>query len=148
MPDPSCDVCFKWKASKHYGVMTCESCKCFFRRSIDKRHNFLKGYNHSAKQRQRYHRMRRCFVVGMNLFGIHSKRQQGGRHGISKVTYPLGILPELLRGNYPSSEEDMMKRFAHLNQNGDENDGETEEEKEEIREEEKEEIREEEKEEI
>lgn len=81
-----CPVCGDKVSGYHYGLLTCESCKGFFKRTVQNK----KVYNCVAErccvidktQRKRcpYCRFQKCLDVGMKLEAVRHDRMRGGRN--------------------------------------------------------------------
>jgi len=72
-----CIVCGDKSSGKHYGVLTCEGCKSFFKRSVRRNLTYTcRGSRncpvdqHHRNQCQ-YCRFKKCIKVGMRREGIH-----------------------------------------------------------------------------
>ena len=89
-----CPVCGDKVSGYHYGLLTCESCKGFFKRTVQNK----KAYNFVAErccvidktQRKRcpYCRFQKCLDVGMKLEGKH---QPGCYYLFKKILYRPSI---------------------------------------------------------
>ncbi|XP_037908102.1 nuclear hormone receptor FTZ-F1 isoform X2 [Hermetia illucens] len=81
-----CPVCGDKVSGYHYGLLTCESCKGFFKRTVQNK----KVYTCVAErrclidktQRKRcpYCRFQKCLDVGMKLEAVRADRMRGGRN--------------------------------------------------------------------
>merc|ERR1712008_586527 len=81
-----CPVCGDKVSGYHYSLLTCESCKGFFKRTVQNK----KVYNCVAErccvidktQRKRcpYCRFQKCLDVGMKLEAVRHDRMRGGRN--------------------------------------------------------------------
>ncbi|VDI43370.1 RAR-related orphan receptor gamma [Mytilus galloprovincialis] len=102
---PPCKVCGGRSSGLHYGVMTCESCKGFFRRA------FIRKSPYECKLHQDCHitektgkcsgcRLRKCLEVGMSVDAI-----QMGRVTISDKTDRLI--------EYKDRQEEKIKQTIH-----------------------------------
>jgi len=66
-----CVVCGDKASGRHYGAISCEGCKGFFKRSIRKENGYLcRGnkdcqVNKSQRNRCQYCRMEKCLAMGM-----------------------------------------------------------------------------------
>ncbi|TWW58782.1 Mineralocorticoid receptor, partial [Takifugu flavidus] len=75
-----CLVCGDEASGCHYGVVTCGSCKVFFKRAVEGQHNYLcAGRNDCIIDKIRRKncpacRVRKCFQAGMNLGARKSKK--------------------------------------------------------------------------
>ena len=74
--DSSCLICGDKATGKHYGAVSCDGCKGFFRRSVRKNHvyscRFAKECNVTKDKRNqcRYCRLKKCYYAGMRKEGI------------------------------------------------------------------------------
>lgn len=75
---PPCRVCGSAASGFHYGVNTCEACKRFFRRSLDRKRTFrCRGDNNCSIGNIvlcAYCRHKRCLAVGMSKTAIKTGR--------------------------------------------------------------------------
>ncbi|XP_036407590.1 mineralocorticoid receptor-like [Megalops cyprinoides] len=84
-----CLVCGDEASGCHYGVVTCGSCKVFFKRAIEGQHNYLcAGRNDCIIDKIRRKncpacRVRKCLQAGMNL-GARKSKKLGKLKGISE----------------------------------------------------------------
>ena len=75
-----CRVCNDTATGNHFGVMSCEACKSFFRRSIRAAARYVcrgsKGceIDKNTRNRCQHCRLQKCFEVGMNKNGKHLKQ--------------------------------------------------------------------------
>ncbi|XP_061784017.2 glucocorticoid receptor [Nerophis lumbriciformis] len=83
-----CLVCSDEASGCHYGVLTCGSCKVFFKRAVEGQHNYLcAGRNDCIIDKIRRKncpacRFRKCLMAGMNLEARKTKklnRLKGGQ---------------------------------------------------------------------
>ncbi|MEQ2302489.1 Nuclear receptor subfamily 5 group A member 2, partial [Ameca splendens] len=71
--DEMCPVCGDKVSGYHYGLLTCESCKGFFKRTVQNNKRYTCIENQSCQidktQRKRcpYCRFQKCLTVGMKL---------------------------------------------------------------------------------
>ncbi|KAB0403735.1 hypothetical protein E2I00_007325 [Balaenoptera physalus] len=76
-PSKICLVCGDEASGCHYGVVTCGSCKVFFKRAVEGQHNYLcAGRNDCIIDKIRRKncpacRLQKCLQAGMNLGGPH-----------------------------------------------------------------------------
>uniref|UniRef100_A0A3P8YV16 Nuclear receptor subfamily 6 group A member 1 n=1 Tax=Esox lucius TaxID=8010 RepID=A0A3P8YV16_ESOLU len=85
--DPrSCLICGDRATGLHYGIISCEGCKGFFKRSICNKRVYRcsreKNCEMSRKQRNRcqYCRLLKCLQMGMNRKAIREDGMPGGRN--------------------------------------------------------------------
>ncbi|TWW55028.1 glucocorticoid receptor [Takifugu flavidus] len=75
-----CVVCSDEASGCHYGVLTCGSCKVFFKRAVEGQHNYLcAGRNDCIIDKIRRKncpacRFRKCLMAGMNLEARKTKK--------------------------------------------------------------------------
>ncbi|XP_072013743.1 LOW QUALITY PROTEIN: uncharacterized protein [Amphiura filiformis] len=90
-----CQVCGALSSGLHFGVFTCEGCKCFYRRSIKEGANYA-----CAKERNceitmetrnscRYCRFQKCLALGMSKEGI----KLGRRPKVDSDVFQHGFYP-------------------------------------------------------
>nr|UJP31527.1 putative steroidogenic factor 1 [Solemya velum] len=81
-----CPVCGDKVSGYHYGLLTCESCKGFFKRTVQNKKVYSCVDNRSChidkSQRKRcpYCRFQKCLSVGMKLEAVREDRMRGGRN--------------------------------------------------------------------
>ncbi|XP_053138125.1 steroidogenic factor 1 isoform X2 [Hemicordylus capensis] len=84
--DELCPVCGDKVSGYHYGLLTCESCKGFFKRTVQNHKHYTCTESQSCKidktQRKRcpYCRFQKCLAVGMRLEAVRADRMRGGRN--------------------------------------------------------------------
>ncbi|XP_050972598.1 nuclear receptor subfamily 6 group A member 1-A isoform X1 [Labeo rohita] len=82
----SCLICGDRATGLHYGIISCEGCKGFFKRSICNKRVYRcsrdKNCEMSRKQRNRcqYCRLLKCLQMGMNRKAIREDGMPGGRN--------------------------------------------------------------------
>ncbi|XP_030008989.1 progesterone receptor isoform X2 [Sphaeramia orbicularis] len=93
-PQRLCVICGDEASGCHYGVLTCGSCKVFFKRAVEGHHSYLcAGRNDCIVDKIRRKncpacRLRKCYQAGMMLGGRKLKR-----FGALKA---LGLAPSLM----------------------------------------------------
>ncbi|XP_071576457.1 uncharacterized protein [Temnothorax nylanderi] len=81
-----CPVCGDRVSGYHYGLLTCESCKGFFKRTVQNKRVYTcvaEGSCHIDKtQRKRcpFCRFQKCLEVGMKLEAVRADKMRGGRN--------------------------------------------------------------------
>ncbi|ETN75623.1 Ligand-binding domain of nuclear hormone receptor [Necator americanus] len=85
MVEEICHICDDRATGKHYGAISCDGCKGFFRRSIRKRHNYVCRFNKccdvTKNQRNacRSCRLQKCIEAGMKSNAIQNERDTIGK---------------------------------------------------------------------
>ncbi|XP_070826287.1 progesterone receptor isoform X2 [Chaetodon trifascialis] len=93
-PQRMCVICGDEASGCHYGVLTCGSCKVFFKRAVEGHHSYLcAGRNDCIVDKIRRKncpacRLRKCYQAGMMLGGRKLKR-----YGALKA---FGLAPSLM----------------------------------------------------
>ncbi|XP_038837601.1 mineralocorticoid receptor-like [Salvelinus namaycush] len=88
-----CLVCGDEASGCHYGVVTCGSCKVFFKRAVEGQHNYLcAGRNDCIIDKIRRKncpacRVRKCLQAGMNL-GARKSKKLGKLKGVNEDSTP------------------------------------------------------------
>ncbi|KAL5966411.1 Nuclear receptor subfamily 2 group C member 2 [Taenia solium] len=78
-----CLVCGDVASGRHYGVISCEGCKGFFKRSIRGHVNYVCRsnkhciVNKAFRNRCQYCRMQKCLLVGMRSEAVQNERRLG-----------------------------------------------------------------------
>ncbi|XP_078074309.1 nuclear receptor subfamily 5 group A member 2 isoform X4 [Mustelus asterias] len=84
--DELCPVCGDKVSGYHYGLLTCESCKGFFKRTVqnNKRYTCIENQacpiDKTQRKRCPYCRFQKCLNVGMKLEAVRADRMRGGRN--------------------------------------------------------------------
>ncbi|XP_071947271.1 nuclear receptor subfamily 5 group A member 2-like isoform X1 [Antedon mediterranea] len=84
--DEQCPVCGDKVSGYHYGLLTCESCKGFFKRTVQNKkvYTCIENRNCAIDKTQRkrcpYCRFQKCLKVGMKLEAVRPDRMRGGRN--------------------------------------------------------------------
>ena len=74
-PERACLVCADEALGRHFGVLTCEACKSFFRRSVRTSAQYFCRYNRNcqvvkqSRNKCQYCRYQKCLLVGMQPDG-------------------------------------------------------------------------------
>ncbi|CAF2572971.1 unnamed protein product [Rotaria sp. Silwood2] len=85
-----CCVCQDRASGRHYGVLSCEGCKGFFKRSIRKQvlYTCLSTkecpINKFMRNRCQYCRLQKCLQVGMRVEAVQNERRPYTSHGDNK----------------------------------------------------------------
>ncbi|KAK2818780.1 hypothetical protein Q5P01_024341 [Channa striata] len=81
-----CPVCGDQVSGYHYGLLTCESCKGFFKRTVQNNKKYICAESQECRidksQRKRCPscRFQKCLLVGMRLEAVRADRMRGGRN--------------------------------------------------------------------
>ncbi|XP_011314081.1 nuclear hormone receptor FTZ-F1 isoform X2 [Fopius arisanus] len=81
-----CPVCGDKVSGYHYGLLTCESCKGFFKRTVQNKKVYTcvaeRSCHIDKTQRKRcpFCRFQKCLEVGMKLEAVRADRMRGGRN--------------------------------------------------------------------
>ncbi|XP_042365196.1 nuclear receptor subfamily 5 group A member 2-like [Plectropomus leopardus] len=81
-----CPVCGDKVSGYHYGLLTCESCKGFFKRTVQNNKRYVCAEKQVCRidvtQRKRcpFCRFQKCLHVGMRLEAVRADRMRGGRN--------------------------------------------------------------------
>ncbi|XP_061574399.1 mineralocorticoid receptor [Cololabis saira] len=114
-----CLVCGDEASGCHYGVVTCGSCKVFFKRAVEGQHNYLcAGRNDCIIDKIRRKncpacRVRKCLQAGMNLGARKSKKLK--LKGVSEdlqSSKDSQIATGGVGGGYLSSEKELNANAA------------------------------------
>uniref|UniRef100_H3DNY7 Progesterone receptor n=1 Tax=Tetraodon nigroviridis TaxID=99883 RepID=H3DNY7_TETNG len=103
-PQRLCVICSDEASGCHYGVLTCGSCKVFFKRAVEGHHSYLcAGRNDCIVDKIRRKncpacRLRKCYQAGMMLGGRKLKR-----FGAIKT---LGLAPSLMFQSHMAMSND------------------------------------------
>ena len=86
VPEELCPVCGDKVSGYHIGLLTCESCKGFFKRTVINKKVLICVAEHCCtidkehRKRCQYCRYQKCIDVGMKLEGVRHDRMRGGRN--------------------------------------------------------------------
>ncbi|XP_028268837.1 nuclear receptor subfamily 5, group A, member 5 isoform X2 [Parambassis ranga] len=84
--EDGCPVCGDKVSGYHYGLLTCESCKGFFKRSVQNNKHYTCAeqqncpMNPSQRKRCPSCRFQKCLAVGMKTEAVRADRMRGGRN--------------------------------------------------------------------
>lgn len=100
----TCLICGDRATGLHYGIISCEGCKGFFKRSICNKRVYRcsrdKNCEMSRKQRNRcqYCRLLKCLQMGMNRKGKTGSGRPHLNKGVSSDSTVVGMLGGSVRG--------------------------------------------------
>ncbi|XP_053380899.1 estrogen receptor-like [Mercenaria mercenaria] len=113
MSGSPCPICGDNVSGFHYGIYTCESCKGFFKRTVQNKKTFVCPRNGECeivlenRKKCPACRFAKCLVMGMKLEAIRQDRTRGGRSSYGgsspfeeKKRRPIKIVPR--RTSYQS----------------------------------------------
>ncbi|KAI3359173.1 hypothetical protein L3Q82_002708 [Scortum barcoo] len=81
-----CPICGDKVSGYHYGLLTCESCKGFFKRSVQNNKHYTCAEQQrcpmdlSQRKRCPFCRFQKCLAVGMKREAVRADRMRGGRN--------------------------------------------------------------------
>ncbi|XP_048022524.1 nuclear receptor subfamily 6 group A member 1-B [Megalobrama amblycephala] len=115
-----CLICGDRASGLHYGIISCEGCKGFFKRSICNKRiyrcNRDKNCQMSRKQRNRcqYCRLQKCLQMGMNRKAIREDGMPGGRNKmIGPVQISLEEIERIMSGQEFKEGAELSDTWSH-----------------------------------
>nr|AFV13730.1 progesterone receptor type 1 [Anguilla anguilla] len=106
LPQRVCVICGDEASGCHYGVLTCGSCKVFFKRAVEGHHNYLcAGRNDCIVDKIRRKncpacRLRKCYQAGMILGGRKLKKLGALKAaGLTQALVAHSLTPRRLSGD-------------------------------------------------
>uniref|UniRef100_A0A673H3T8 Nuclear receptor subfamily 6 group A member 1-B n=1 Tax=Sinocyclocheilus rhinocerous TaxID=307959 RepID=A0A673H3T8_9TELE len=115
-----CLICGDRASGLHYGIISCEGCKGFFKRSICNKRiyrcNRDKNCQMSRKQRNRcqYCRLQKCLQMGMNRKAIREDGMPGGRNKmIGPVQISLEEIERIMSGQEFKEGAELSDSWSH-----------------------------------
>ncbi|XP_070778662.1 nuclear receptor subfamily 5, group A, member 5 [Enoplosus armatus] len=132
----SCPICGDKVSGYHYGLLTCESCKGFFKRSVQNNKHYTCAeqqscpMNLSQRKRCPYCRFQKCLAVGMKREAVRADRMRGGRNKFGPLyrrdrqmkqqkvyhqtnTAPYRIKIETTQTHRPTAPNDLHQMSSH-----------------------------------
>ncbi|CAD5113845.1 DgyrCDS3005 [Dimorphilus gyrociliatus] len=118
-----CAVCGDKGTGFHYSVFSCEGCKGFFKRSVQKnltytcRENCCCVINKATRNNCQYCRFTKCLQVGMKKDSVREDRTPGGRHRHKRIGTELVYKsPEKVQKTETSvtEEEALVKQITQI----------------------------------
>ncbi|KAH8421173.1 hypothetical protein KR009_010296 [Drosophila setifemur] len=126
-----CPICGDKISGFHYGIFSCESCKGFFKRTVQNRKNYVCVRGGpcqvciSTRKKCPACRFEKCLQKGMKLEAIREDRTRGGRSTYQcSYTLPNSMLSPLLSPDHASAagasaSNQQQQRLHQLNGFGD-----------------------------
>lgn len=102
---PACVVCLDKASGYHYGVFTCEGCKGFFKRTVQKQLSYTCKENDScdinqlSRNKCQACRFQKCVDSGMLKEAVREDRMPGGRHRHKSQTQDIKEKGKKLRSS-------------------------------------------------
>ncbi|XP_061567942.1 nuclear receptor subfamily 5, group A, member 5 isoform X2 [Cololabis saira] len=129
--EEGCPVCGDKVSGYHYGLLTCESCKGFFKRSVQNNKHYTCAeqqscpMNLSQRKRCPFCRFRKCLAVGMRREAVRPDRMRGGRNKFGPLyrhhrqmkqanTAPYRIKMETTQIHRPRSPNNQPLLSSHI----------------------------------
>ncbi|KAK2170012.1 hypothetical protein LSH36_5g17030 [Paralvinella palmiformis] len=87
---PFCLICNDKGSGYHYSVFSCEGCKGFFKRTVQKNLNYTCKENKDCvinkytRNNCQYCRFQKCIAVGMKREAVREDRSPGGKHRLKR----------------------------------------------------------------
>ncbi|XP_075149543.1 nuclear hormone receptor FTZ-F1 beta [Haematobia irritans] len=110
-----CPICGDKISGFHYGIFSCESCKGFFKRTVQNRKNYVcvRGgpcaVSITTRKKCPACRFDKCLQKGMKLEAIREDRTRGGRSTYQcSYTLPNSIMSPLLSPEQQSSSQNLL----------------------------------------
>lgn len=129
-----CVVCSDKSSGYHYGVSSCEGCKGFFRRSVQKNMQYTCHkekncvINKVTRNRCQYCRLQKCFATGMSKEAVRNdrnkkkaKRSEDGTQLEELTEDEQAMLQEILEAHnetFQKQEEATPSRVPEIKTNG------------------------------
>ncbi|EDW90963.1 probable nuclear hormone receptor HR38 isoform X1 [Drosophila yakuba] len=127
-PSQLCAVCGDTAACQHYGVRTCEGCKGFFKRTVQKGSKYvcLADKNCPVDKRRRnrcqFCRFQKCLVVGMVKEVVRTDSLKGRRGRLpskpkspqeSPPSPPISLITALVRSHVDTTPDPSCLDYSH-----------------------------------
>jgi hypothetical protein len=98
-----CLICADKGSGYHYSVYSCEGCKGFFKRTVQKDLSYkCKDFqtcviNKATRNSCQYCRFQKCLEVGMKREAVREDHTPGGKHRIKRPRYDGRAAPDILK---------------------------------------------------
>lgn len=127
-PSQLCAVCGDTAACQHYGVRTCEGCKGFFKRTVQKGSKYVCLADKSCpvdkrrRNRCQFCRFQKCLVVGMVKEVVRTDSLKGRRGRLpskpkspqeSPPSPPVSMITALVRAHVDSTPDISSLDYSH-----------------------------------
>jgi hypothetical protein len=116
-----CPVCGDKVSGFHYGLLTCESCKGFFKRTVQNKKNYQCidkqqcQIDKTQRKRCAFCRFKKCLQVGMKLEAVRENRVRGGRNKFGPLyRRSRALRQQIMRQHFVS----MVKAQQNIMPNG------------------------------
>jgi hypothetical protein len=117
-----CVVCGDRATGKHYGAISCDGCKGFFRRSVRKnpayecRHQNNCTIDKDKRNQCRHCRWKKCIRMGMKKDAVQKERDRLGRQRHHNYPYRIAAIKSIghLNVDYDDDDEDDFSIMALL----------------------------------
>ncbi|KAH8860705.1 Steroidogenic factor 1 [Schistosoma japonicum] len=117
----NCPICGDKVSGYHYGLPTCESCKGFFKRTVQNKKEYRCNEQGNCvvdrlhRKRCAYCRFQKCLNVGMRVEAVREDRMRGGRSRRGHSSYCVVTPPNANNNNNNNSESDHVKHLVSSN---------------------------------
>ncbi|KAG5890415.1 hypothetical protein JTB14_017636 [Gonioctena quinquepunctata] len=119
-----CMICEDKATGLHYGIITCEGCKGFFKRTVQNRRVYTCvadgncEITKAQRNRCQYCRFKKCIEQGMVLQAVREDRMPGGRnsgavYNLYKVKYKKHKKPSAKQQQKPLEKNIIGLQFKH-----------------------------------
>ncbi|KAH8400449.1 hypothetical protein KR222_000010, partial [Zaprionus bogoriensis] len=127
-PSQLCAVCGDTAACQHYGVRTCEGCKGFFKRTVQKGSKYVCLADKSCpvdkrrRNRCQFCRFQKCLVVGMVKEVVRTDSLKGRRGRLpskpkspqeSPPSPPISLITALVRSHVDTTPDPSCLDYTH-----------------------------------
>lgn len=115
-----CVVCGDRASGRHYGAISCEGCKGFFKRSVRKqigyqcRGNKNCEVNKHYRNRCQYCRLQKCYSCGMKSDSVQHERKPASLHNIKKEPIQRTIIHNENISKNTNSDDMKYESHEHL----------------------------------
>ncbi|CAH8521167.1 unnamed protein product [Schistosoma rodhaini] len=117
----NCPICGDKVSGYHYGLPTCESCKGFFKRTVQNKKEYHCNEQGNCvvdrlhRKRCAYCRFQKCLIVGMRVEAVREDRMRGGRSRRGRSSYCVVTTPNSSNSNNSNSKMDHVKHLLSSN---------------------------------